>query len=263
MNRFDVAAARCLRYRRKILDMSQRVSALHIGGAFSCIEILDVIYNELADRDDTVILSKGHAGIAQYVILNDRLRLSDGMLEGYCTAGGDLGVHPTLGNPGISCSTGSLGHGLGMAVGMAIAERIKGSGAKIWCVLSDGECMEGSTWEAAMMAAALDLQNLVVFVDQNGMQSFGHTESTHPHFFPLEAKFKAFGWSVETVDGHAGISLLAKAGSLSDPRPRCVIAETVKGKGVSFMENVAQWHYRSPTPDEYQRAIAELGEVRA
>lgn len=265
MSAAEESAARCRRYRRKILDMSQRVSALHIGGAFSCIEILDTIYNNrLAAPEDTVILSKGHAGIAQYVILNDLGIISDAQIESYCTRGGEIGVHPTLGNPGISASTGSLGHGLGMAVGMALAERAQGKRNHIWCVLSDGECMEGSTWEAVIQAAAFELQNLHVVVDNNDRVSFDAISASHPNLYPLYAKFKAFGWLAEEANGHDPADIFDAFVGMpcARGRPSCVVASTVKGKGVKFMENVAQWHYRSPTPAEYQRALVELEGIR-
>jgi transketolase len=261
----DAARLRCRRYRRRILDMSQNVTALHIGGAFSCTEIVDVIYNALmrpgtrgAPSPDTFLMSKGHGCMIQYVILEDLGVLSKADLDAYCTADGRLGVHPDYGNPGIEASTGALGHGLSMAVGMALAERGRGSSGIIYVVLSDGEVQEGSTWEAILMASSLELANIVAFVDNNDFQSLGRTSTTHPSFYPLVDKFRAFGWETVEVDGHDSASLHAAVVGRSARRPLMVVASTTKGKGVSYMENEPIWHYRSPSREEYRRAIAEL-----
>src|SRR5215813_605566 len=203
-----VARERCKRYRRRILDISQHVSALHIGGAFSCTEIVDAIYNDLMRRDadrkspDTFLLSKGHGCMIQYVILEDLGVLSTADIEAYCTPHGRLGVHPDYGNPGIEASTGSLGHGLSMVCGMALAERARKTSGVIYTVLSDGEVQEGSTWEAVLMASSLRLDNIVAAVDNNDFQSLGRTSETHPSFYPLSDKFRAFGWETVEIDGH-------------------------------------------------------------
>ena len=202
------AAERCRRFRRRILDISQRVPALHIGAAFSCMEIVDAIYHDLMRRDaaggspDTFLMSKGHGCLAQYVNLESLGVLPAAELDAYCTPGGRLGVHPDYGNPGIEASTGSLGHGLPMAAGMAIANRGRGGDGLIYVVLSDGEMQEGSTWEALMMASSLRLTNLIAFVDNNDFQSLGRTSVTHPSFYPLVEKLVAFGWEAIQVDGH-------------------------------------------------------------
>lgn len=273
VNRFDVEAAknRCLRYRRRILDISQTVTALHIAPAFSCMEIVDCIYNGLMKRDaegnflDSFLLSKGHGCMTQYVILEDLGILSSKELDRYCTKDGILGAHPDYGNPGISAATGSLGHGLSMAVGMAVAERNlakeKGKGALIYVVLSDGEVQEGSTWEAALMATSLNLENLIAFIDNNDFQSLGRTSETHPSFYPLTDKFKAFGWEVQEVKGHDAGAIYDAVVERKGSRPLMIIAKTTKGRGVSYMENVPIWHYRAPNTDEYKQALAELKEV--
>jgi|EndMetStandDraft_5_1072996.scaffolds.fasta_scaffold31837_3 transketolase len=264
---FDIATARarCKKYRRRILDMSQNVSALHIGGAFSCTEIVDCIYNEFmrpgvrgGKSPDTFLMSKGHGCMIQYVILEDLGILSKADLDAYCTPKGRLGTHPDYGNPGIEASTGALGHGLSMAVGMALAERGRGSNGIIYTVLSDGEVQEGSTWEAILMASSLKLTNLVAFVDNNDFQSLGRTSETHPSFYPLEAKFEAFGWETAEVDGHDPGAIYAAVTTCSGTKPLMVCAKTVKGKGVSYMENAPIWHYRSPNKDEYAQALREL-----
>ncbi len=264
---FDAAAAkaRCKKYRRRILDMSQNVSALHIGGAFSCTEIVDVIYNGLMRKaptgkgsPDTFLMSKGHGCMIQYVILEDLGIMPRADLDAYCTPGGRLGVHPDYGNPGIEASTGSLGHGLSMVVGMALAERGRGTGGVIYTVLSDGEVQEGSTWEALLMGSSLGLTNIVAFVDNNDFQSLGRTSVTHPSFYPLTDKFRAFGWETVEADGHDNAALYNAVTSRKGNAPLMVVAKTTKGKGVSYMENVPIWHYRSPNKDEYKQAIAEL-----
>lgn len=273
VNRFDVDAAkkRCLRYRRRILDMSQKVTALHIAPAFSCMEIVDCIYNGLMKRDaagnflDTFLLSKGHGCMTQYVILEDLGILSSNEMDSYCTKDGILGAHPDYGNPGISAATGSLGHGLSMAVGMAVAERnLAGGKSKanlIYAVLSDGEVQEGSTWEATLMATSLNLENLIAFIDNNDFQSLGRTSETHPSFYPLTDKFKAFGWEVAEVNGHEAGAIYDAVAKRKGGRPMMIIAKTTKGRGVSYMENVPIWHYRAPNTDEYKQALAELKEV--
>lgn len=263
---FDASLARqrCVRYRRRILDISQRVSALHIAPAFSCLEIVDCIYHGLmrpagAGRSiDAFLMSKGHGCMIQYVILEERGVLSRADLDAYCTPQGRLGVHPDYGNPGIEAATGSLGHGLSMVCGMALAERARKSSGTIYTVLSDGEVQEGSTWEAVLMASSLHLDNVVAAVDNNNFQSLGRTSETHPSFYPLAEKFRAFGWEVAEADGHEPAAIFEAVTGRQGGRPFMLVAKTVKGKGVSYMENVSIWHYRAPNKDEYHRAIDEL-----
>jgi transketolase len=264
---FDTVAARerCLRHRRRILEISQRVSALHIAPAFSCLEILDAIYYGLRNQDgrsnDRVILSKGHGCMAQYAVLEALGILPREDLDRYCTAQGRLGAHPDYGNPGIEASTGSLGHGLSIAVGMACAERARRGDGRVFAVLSDGEVQEGSTWEATLMASTLGLTNLIGFVDNNDFQSLGRTSETHPSFYPLDAKFSAFGWEAVEVNGHDAEALCEAVERRRGDRPLMLICKTVKGKGVGYMENVPIWHYRAPNPEEYRQALSELQEV--
>jgi len=265
-NFFDEVAARerCLRFRKRILDISQQVQALHIGSAYSCTEIVDCIYYGLMRRNpdgtspDTFLMSKGHGCMIQYVILEDRGVLSREDLDLYCKPNGRLGCHPDYGNPGIEASTGSLGHGLSMAVGMALAERGRKTDGLIYTVLSDGEVQEGSTWEAVLMASSLGMSNLIAFVDNNDFQSLGRTSETHPSFYPLVDKFAAFGWETVEVDGHDSMSVFDAVTGRRGGRPFMVVAKTVKGKGISYMENVPIWHYRSPSPKEYEQGTAEL-----
>lgn len=261
----EIAKVRCRRYRRRILDISQKVSALHIGGAFSCTELVDAIYNEfMRARDegrkspDTFLLSKGHGCLIQYVILEELGILSTADLDAYCTPAGRLGVHPDYGNPGIEASTGALGHGLSMVVGMALAERGRGTDGVIYTVLSDGELQEGSTWEAVLMASSVKLRNIVAFIDNNDFQSLGRTSETHPSFYPLAEKLRSFGWETVECDGHDSAAIHAAVVNRRREQPLMVVAKTTKGKGVSYMENVPMWHYRAPNKAEYEQAIAEL-----
>jgi len=250
------AAERCRRYRLRILEISQRVPALHIGGAFSCVEIVDCIYNSLMKPDDIFVMSKGHAAILQYVVLEDRGVLSRDDLDAYCTRDGRLGVHPDRGTPGIVAATGSLGHGLGMAVGMALAER--NSGLTVYVVLSDGELMEGSTWEAIVMASSLGLSNLVAVVDYNNLQSLERPSVTHPSlgvYRPLYRKFVEFSWEAWDVRGHDEQDIFKRVTNRFGHSPLMLVAHTTKGRGVRFMEDNPVWHYRSPSETEYDEAV--------
>jgi len=270
INGFDarLARERCRRYRRRILDISQQVAALHIGSAYSCTEIVDCMYHGLMRRNadgsspDTFLMSKGHGCMIQYVILEERGVLSRADLDAHCTPAERLGVHPDYGNPGIEAATGSLGHGLAMACGMALAERARKTSGIIYTVFSDSEVQEGSTWEAVLMASSLRLDNLVAAVDNNDFQSLGRTSETHPSFYPLGDKFRAFGWEVAEVDGHDSTAVFEAVTTRQGRRPLMLVAKTVKGKGVSYMENVPIWHYRAPSKDEYFRAIDELESAR-
>lgn len=266
INSFDTAAARlrCARFRTRILELSQQVQALHIGSAYSCTEMVDCIYYGLMRRNadgtspDTFMMSKGHGCVIQYVILEALGMLSRKDLDQFCTSEGRLGVHPDYGNPGIEASTGALGHGLSMAVGMGLAERARKTNGNIYVVLSDGEYQEGSTWEATLMASSLGVSNLVAFMDNNDYQTLGRTSQTHPTFYPLVDKFRAFGWDTAEVNGHDAAAVFDAVMSRSGSRPMIVIGKTIKGKGVSYMENVAIWHYRSPNKQEYEQARREL-----
>ena len=268
-NSLDLAAARrrCRDYRRRILDISQQVSALHIAPAFSCTEITDVLYNALMRREgsgeyrDVFLMSKGHGCMSQYVVLEEQGILSRQDLDAYCKPEGRLGAHPDYETPGIAASTGSLGHGLGMATGQAYAEKLKNSDVIIYCVLSDGEFQEGSTWEAMMMAANLKLDNLVAFMDFNDFGGLERMSDGHPAFYPLVEKAEAFGWEAIEVDGHDERAMYEAVTGREGGRPMMLVCRTVKGKGISFMENVAIWHYRSPTKEEYQKGVKELAEA--
>lgn len=269
---FDPKAAidRCRELRLRCLEISQQVSALHMAPAFSCLEIVDAIYSHLMRQElsqpplDTFILSKGHGFLAQLVVLEAKGVIPSAELVAFCTPEGSIGVHPDYGTPGVSAATGSLGHGLAMGVGIALANRATPQAHRtpvgvVYVVLSDGELQEGSTWEAIMLASSLGVQNLVVIVDNNDFQSLGRTSQTHPSLYPIEEKFEAFGWEAASADGHDSQEIVEKVMSRTGNRPYVLIAKTTKGKGVSYMENEPIWHYRSPSELEYRVAVKELG----
>jgi len=240
----------------------------HVASALSCVEILVSLYfgharvfprePSLPERD-RIILSKGHAAAALYACLAERGFFPTEMLERFACNGSLLGEHPHFGDvPGVECTSGFLGHGLGIGIGMALAMRMAGSKSSVYVVLSDGECNEGSTWEAALWAPAHGLSSVTAIIDFNGLQACGKsTEITCLE--PLAGKWAAFGWEALEVDGH---DMCAITDALRAPRgekPRAIVARTVKGKGVSFMEHNLEWHYRPPSPQDLAKALAELG----
>jgi transketolase len=259
----------CAGLRLRVLDMINRAGSSHIGTAFSMIELLVVLYwqalrvrsgePDWSDRD-RFVLSKGHGCAALYAVLAECGFFPIEWLDSYYQNGARLAGHAThLGVPGIELSTGSLGHGLSVATGMALAALRDGRPWRSFVLLSDGECDEGSTWEPILFAPHHHLDNLIAIVDYNKIQSLG-TVSEVINLEPFADKWRACGWAVREIDGH---DLLAVSDALSAVpfelgRPSCVIAHTVKGKGVSFMENKLLWHYRSPQGDEYSTARTEL-----
>jgi transketolase len=264
---FDAEAARdrCRGFRRRILDLSQGVTAVHIAPAFSCLELVDSVYFGLMRRKhdgdgftDTFLLSKGHGSAAQYVVLEKLGVLTPEDMALFCKPGGRLGTHPDFGIPGIEAATGSLGHGLPIAVGMALADRTLKVDRTVYVVLSDGELQEGSVWEAMMLAPTFGLSNLVALVDLNDFQTLGRTSEVHPNFYPMLDKVRAFGWEGVELDGHDSGAVVSAVRSRSGKKPFMLLGRTVKGKGVSYMENVPLWHYRSPSPAEYAQAVREV-----
>jgi transketolase len=268
-NSIDAASARkrCRGYRRRILDISQQVGALHIAPAFSCIEMTDLLFNSLMRREpdgeyrDVFLMSKGHGCMIQYVILEEQGVLSRADLDAYCKPNGRLGAHPDYETPGIAASTGSLGHGLGMATGQAYAEKLKKTDVLIYCLLSDGEFQEGSTWEAMMMAANLKLDNLIALMDYNDFGGLERMSDGHQAFYPLVPKAESFGWEAVEIDGHDEAAMYEAVMSRRGGRPMLLVCRTVKGKGISYMENVPIWHYRSPNKEEYLQGLKELAEA--
>jgi transketolase len=241
----------------------------HIGSVFSVADIVAVLYDSVLRIDprmpdwpdrDRLVLSKGHAGAGIYAALAERGFFSTDELSGHYANGSRFSGHVShKGIPGVELSTGSLGHGLGVACGFAYAARLKGMDHGVFAVLSDGECDEGSNWEAMQFAGHHRLGRLTAIVDYNKIQSLQSTEETLA-LEPFTDKWRSFRWRVEEVDGHDHDALRGKLlrSASADDRPLCVIAHTVKGKGVSFMENQVLWHYRIPRGDEFDAAMQEL-----
>ena len=259
------------RIRVQAARMVHRAKSSHLGSGFSMVDLLAVLYARIlrvdarnpqwADRD-RFVLSKGHACAPLYAVLAERGFFPKEWLEEFYLDGARLAGHAThVGVPGVEVSTGSLGHGLPIACGMALAGKRDGSGHRIFALLSDGECDEGSTWEAALFAGHHGLDNLVSIIDYNKIQSLGGVAEVL-ELEPFAAKWQAFGWSVREIDGHRvkEIEDTLKTVPFECGKPSCVIAHTVKGKGVSFMENQLLWHYRSPDAEEMAKALVELGE---
>ncbi|MBQ6619457.1 MAG: transketolase [Thermoguttaceae bacterium] len=254
--------------RIKTTEMISRARSSHIGGNFSMAEIVAVLYDEIlnispkhldAPDRDRFILSKGHAAAAYYSILALKGFFPMDWLDTFYLNGGHLAGHATRSVPGVEVSSGSLGHGLPMAVGMAKAAKIDQRPYRVFALLSDGECQEGSVWEAAMLAAHHRLDNLTVIVDYNKIQALGQTREICD-LEPFAEKWNAFGWTVRQVDGHSVDELYGALSVLpfTSEKPSCVIAHTVKGKGVSFMEDKLLWHYRTPVGEEFDAAMSEL-----
>lgn len=232
-------------------------------------DILAILYTRILRIDpddprapdrDRFVLSKGHAAAILYAALAECGFFPSGELKTYCSDGSIFTGHVSHAVPGVEVSTGSLGHGLPIAIGMALAARSARAGHRVFCLLSDGECDEGSTWEAILFAPHHKLANLCAIVDFNKIQSLGSVADVLK-LDPFGDKWRSFGWHVEEVDGHDVAALeraLSAVPAVAD-RPTVVIAHTVKGKGVSFMENRLEWHYRSPTDEQLALALAELG----
>jgi transketolase len=267
-------ARKSWQYRRKLLEIIKHAGAGHTGGSLSCLDILNVLYNRVLNvspdtfthaHRDRYVQSKGHSVEALYVVLADKGFFPEAELDTLCQYQSHFVGHPTRKVPGVEQNTGALGHGLPISVGMAIAGKIDEAPYRVFTLLGDGELAEGSNWEAALAAAHYTLDNLTAIVDCNTLQITGHTCDVMNHE-PLDAKFESFGWAVRRVDGHDFAALTeALSAPLEPGKPSAVIADTTKGKGVSFMENVAKWHHGVPNDDEYARALAEtdaaLGEV--
>lgn len=251
------------------LQMVTRAKASHIGGALSITDILAVLYGQVLHVQpdapdlparDRFILSKGHCCVSVYAALALRGFFPREELQTYAQNGSRLMSHISHKVPGVEFSTGSLGHGLPFGTGKALAAKKRGAAWRTFVLLSDGELDEGSNWEAIMFAAHHQLDNLVAIVDYNKLQSLGTNESTL-RLEPLADKFAAFGWSVREIDGHDHAALQQALDSVPwEPgKPSMLIAHTTKGKGVSFMENKVEWHYKSPNAEQLAQAIAEIG----
>jgi len=266
------SAAFARRIRRRVLKMTHAAKSAHVGSVLSTVDVLAVLYDKTLRLDpsqpdwperDRFILSKGHACAGLYAALAERGFFPESWLDEFYVDGGRLAGHAThVGVPGVEVSTGSLGHGLSLACGMALVGKKENRAFRVFVMLSDGECDEGSTWESALFAPFHRLDNLVAIVDYNKIQSFGAVKEVLD-LEPLAEKWRTFGWCVREIDGHDVEEIESVFGAIpTEPgRPTCVVAHTLKGKGVSFMENKLLWHYRSPDKDELRLALAELGEA--
>jgi transketolase len=260
------------RIRRHAVEMTHLGKSSHIGSVLSMADIIAVLYGQVMKLDptnprwvgrDRFILSKGHAGAGIYAALAECGFFSVERLRTHYQDGSDLSGHVShKGIPGVEFSTGSLGHGLPVATGMAKGGQLDGANHRVFVVLSDGECDEGSNWEAALFAAHHKLSNLVVIIDFNKIQSLASVAETLA-LEPFADKWLSFGWDVQQVDGHdhKALSSALSTRSRDEDRPLCVLAHTIKGKGVSFMENSVLWHYRTPQGDEYAAACRELDQI--
>ena len=259
------------RVRRHALDMTSRGGTAHIGSIFSMADIVAVLYADVLHYDpqtpkmperDRLVLSKGHAGAGIYAVLAECGFFSTDELLTHCQNGSRLSGHVShKGVPGVEVSTGSLGQGMPMAMGMAMTAKMDGQPHSVFCIIGDGECDEGAIWESALIASQFKLDNFIVTIDFNKIQSITSVENTI-RLEPLDQKWASFGWHVIRIDGHdhdalhrAYAEALAARGK---GKPIIVVADTVKGKGVSFMENNVLWHYRTARGEEYDMAVKEL-----
>ena len=256
--------------RKDIVSMIYRAKSGHPGGSLSAVEILTALYFDQMNIDptnpkmedrDRFVLSKGHAAPALYATLSERGYFDKEELNHLRQIGSMLQGHPDMKKiPGVEMSTGSLGQGFSVACGMAMAAKLDNAPWNVYALLGDGEVQEGIIWEAAMSAAHYKLDNMIAFLDYNGLQIDGDVESVM-NINPIEDKFKTFGWNVITIDGHDFDQIFAALDMAKDTvdKPTMIIAKTIKGKGVSFMENQASWHGSAPSEEQLQQALSELG----
>ena len=256
------------KFRTQILDLNYRTKTAHLASALSCIDILTVLYESvlrLKDNkiiDDKFILSKGHAALALYVVLAHKKIITKKQLNSYCKINSFLEEHPSSKVNGIEASTGSLGHGLSIAVGIALAKKLQNNNSLIYVLMSDGECNEGSVWEAAMFAKTQKLNNLCAIVDFNKWQATQRTKNIYS-ITELRSKFNSFGWNSKIIDGHnhkeiyKNINIFKKIFK-SNNRPTIFLANTIKGKGVTFMHDDNNWHYKSVNKNELNLSFKEL-----
>jgi len=265
--------AKALSLRQRLVTTSATARIPHLGSCLSCVELLVALYwqelridpaqSEAPDRD-RFLLSKGHGAPILFQVLAERGFFPLERLEDFGKAGSVFHEHPPKPGyiPGIEAATGSLGHGLPMALGMALAARIQQRPTRCYALLSDGECNEGSIWEAALLAASQKVYTLTAIIDFNKWQATGRSQEVMA-LDPLAAKWEAFGWHAQEIDGHnfEAIEAALAAARAETERPSVIVANTIKGKGVSFMEDDNNWHYRTPNPEELAAALAELEPV--
>lgn len=261
--------ARARAVRALTVQMAHRGKTPHVGSALSAVDILVGLYfhalkiepkEKSMEGQDRFVLSKGHGCMSYYAVLAERGYFPHSWLDTYSKNGSKLAEHPSPdGVPGIEIATGSLGHGLPVAAGAALARKLDGRAGRTFVLLSDGECNEGSVWEAAMFAAGRKLDALTAIVDYNKWQAMGRSDEVTA-LAPLAEKWRAFGWATREIDGHDMSAIVASLDALpfERGRPSAIVAHTVKGKGVSFMENDLEWHYRPPSDDDLKRALKEI-----
>ena len=265
-------ALKSVHLRKLTLEAIVGAGAGHTGGGLSCLDILNVLYNRILNVSpetfgsatrDRYVQSKGHSVEALYAVLADRGFFPEADLKTICHYQSHYVGHPTRHIPGIEMNTGALGHGLPICIGMAIAAKMDAAPYRVFTLLGDGELAEGSNWEAGLAAAHYKLDNLTAIIDHNTLQISGHTRDVMSNE-PLDEKWRSFGWAVKVVNGHDYAALTE---ALSKPaeigKPTCIIASTTKGKGVSFMENVAKWHHGVPNDAELKQALSELDAAEA
>ena len=272
MSRVSVPAAILSdRIRRIVIEQSKRANVGHIGSSLSVADILGTLYAGVLQGDgpsdperDRFVLSKGHASLALYAALHETGVIDGDELASFCVDGSSLGTHPDHVVPGVDFSSGSLGHGLSLATGAALAARLAGGRRRTFVLMSDAECNEGSVWEAVMFAAHHRLGDLVTIVDVNGQQALGYTRDVID-LAPLDERWRAFGWDVHTVDGHDCAAMRDVIDRLpaGAGKPHVLLAQTVFGKGVSYMEREIKWHYLPMDDEQYAVALAELGSAEA
>lgn len=237
---------------RRIVDISYAAKEGHIASSLSILNILNVLYHGFITHSNYLILSKGHASLGLYAIL-EKFKLLEEPLENFCKFNSKLGGHPTNKIKNVRASTGSLGHGLPIAVGIAMAEKIKKSNENVYVIIGDGETNEGTIWESALLASNHKLDNLVCFIDYN------HSNDRALKLDNLKNKFESFNWEVLEINGHNNFEIETTLNSISS-KPKLIIANTIKGYGIPLMENNPEWHHKSPNEEEYQSIITLLNE---
>ena len=251
--------------RLRILEQSKRANIGHIGSALSVVELLAAVYGEFVSdaagpERDRFVMSKGHAALALYATLAETGRMERSRLDSFCADGSELGGHPEASLEGVDFSTGSLGQGLSIAAGAALAARMQGSRRRVLALLSDAELNEGSVWEAAMFAGHHRLANLIALLDANGQQALGYTREVLDQEDVVE-RWRSFGWDVHEVPGHDAHRLAQIMGSLDleTGKPHVLVARTTFGCGVSFMEGKIDWHYLPMSDEQFDQAVREVG----
>jgi len=249
------------------LRMITSSKSSHIGSCLSIADVMAVLFTKIMkynvnnvndEKRDRLIFSKGHAAAIYYASLAEAGFFSKSKLKHYCTNGSNLNGHVTRNSiKGVEVSAGSLGHGLSISIGIALSLIKNKQKNRVFCIISDGECNEGSTWEAALFAGHHKLNNITLIVDYNKIQSFGRVSEVL-NLNSLEKKWQSFNWSVKKVDGHSHFQLIQKLKNNKSNKPQLIMANTIKGKGISFMENKLEWHYKSPNDKEFLLALDEL-----